>query len=394
MLGNPRKDYAGPAIFSFGFRPFFMIASIYAGASVLLWIPLFMGHLEISSTFAPVDWHIHEMLFGFAAAVICGFLLTAVPNWTGRLPVQGFPLLLLSLLWLVGRLAVTYSVQIGWIAATILDCMFLFVLWLVVAREIVRGQNWRNLKVLVPLSVLLSSNLLFHLEASIGGIADYSRRMALVAIIAFILIIGGRIIPSFTRNWLVKFNPGRLPAPFSLFEKINLMASMVTMVGWILLPEQELVGYGFLAASVLLFVQLARWAGGRTFAEPLVLILHISYLFIPVGFLLIGLSILYPDKLLPVVGIHALGTGAVGGMILAVMMRASKGHTGKPLVMKPTDVVLYAAVVIAAISRVICALFPESMTWLITFSGAFWAVGFVGFSIVYGRYLLKPKQIV
>ncbi|GLQ05177.1 hypothetical protein GCM10007924_03980 [Sneathiella chinensis] len=290
---------------------------------------------------------------------------------------------------MVGRLAVTYSAHIGWIAAAVLDSLFLLVLSLVIAREIVRGKNWRNLKVLIPLGVLLGANLLFHLEANISGMADYSKRMALAAIIAFILIIGGRIIPSFTRNWLVKFNPGRLPAAFGSFEKINLLVSMVTMVGWIALPEQMLVGFGFLIASVLLFVQLGRWAGTRTLGEPLVLILHVSYLFIPIGFLLIGLSILFPDTLLPVVGIHALGTGAIGGMILAVMMRASKGHTGKPLIMRKSDSLIYTALLLSVVLRVLSAFYPDSVSWLITLSGAFWITAFLGFSAAYGRSLLK-----
>ncbi|WP_339713052.1 NnrS family protein [uncultured Sneathiella sp.] len=392
MSGSHRREYSGPAVLSFGFRPFFLIASIYAGVSVLLWLPLIMGHLQISSTFAPVDWHIHEMLFGFATAVVCGFLFTAVPNWTGRMPVNGMPLLMMVMLWVVGRIAVTYSAHIGWVTAMAIDCLFLFGLWVVVAREIIKGKNWKNLKILIPLSILLGSNILFHLEANIGGIADYSKRMAISAVIVFILLIGGRIIPSFTRNWLVKFNPGRLPAPFGLFEKVNLVFSVFAMGCWIVLPEHSFVGFSFCLAAALLFVQLGRWAGERTIREPLVLVLHISYMFIPIGFLLLGLSLFFPFTILPATGVHALGIGAVGGMILSVMMRATKGHTGNDLTMKSIDCLIYFALVISAVTRIISALFPDEFSFLLTFSGLLWAAAFFGFSLVYGSCLMKPKQ--
>ncbi len=391
MPNKRRQSYKGPAFLSFGFRPFFLLAAIYAAVSILFWLPLFYGHLETATEFVPVDWHIHELLFGFATAVICGFLYTAVPNWTGRMPVQGLPLLCMVLLWVSGRVAVTFSVHIGWIGALVIDCAFLFSLWTVIAVEIIKGKNWRNLKVLVPLSILFGANVVFHLEAHFFGAADYSKRAALAAIIAFILLIGGRIIPSFTRNWLVKFNTGRLPQPFGTYEKVSLAISVFTLTSWVAFSEDEMVGFLFLVTTALLLGQLARWAGDRIVKEPLVLVLHSSYLFVPLGFFLLGISILFPSVLLPVAGIHALGTGAVANMILSVMTRATKGHTGKPLTMVPTDYLVFGSIVLSAIARILSSVFPDQLNFLLEVSALAWMIAFMGFAVFYSGALLKSK---
>src|SRR6187431_555782 len=143
-----------PAILSYGFRPFFLLASLYGGVTILFWLPLLYGYLETSSLFTPVDWHVHEMLFGYVAAVVTGFLLTAVPNWTGRLPLQGGPLLTLVVTWLAGRIAVALSAKTGPVMAGVVDSAFLVLVVAAVAREIIAGRNWRNLKVLIPVGVL------------------------------------------------------------------------------------------------------------------------------------------------------------------------------------------------------------------------------------------------
>src|SRR5664279_2280846 len=139
------RDYRGPALLSYGFRPFFLFGAIYAGLAMLAWLPIFSGELALSTSFGPIDWHVHEMLYGFLPAVVTGFLLTAIPNWTGRLPIQGTPLLVLVALWLAGRVAVTVSAEIGWLAAAAVDVGFLALVIAAIAREIMAGKNWRNL---------------------------------------------------------------------------------------------------------------------------------------------------------------------------------------------------------------------------------------------------------
>src|SRR5215469_15729106 len=167
------RSYEGPALLSYGFRPFFLFGSIYAGLAVLLWLPMFYGEIAISAAFVPRDWHAHEMLFGYVAAVVTGFLLTAIPNWTGRLPIQGTRLLLLVAVWAAGRLAVTFSAFIGWFPAAAIDVAFLVLIAAAAAREMLVAGKWGNLTVCVILGVLTAANVTFHVEAHIWGTAEY-----------------------------------------------------------------------------------------------------------------------------------------------------------------------------------------------------------------------------
>src|SRR5262249_20244755 len=197
---------------------------------------------------------------------------TAVANWTGQLPLQGMPLLVLASTWLVGRIAVTTSAWIGWVPAAVIDAAFLVLLAAAVAREIVVGRNWRNLKIVGMISVLAAANIAFHLEAHVRGLADYSSRAGIGVVVLLITVIGGRIVPSFTRNWLARERPGRLPASIGRFDVATVVASAAALMLWIVLPFGRLSAAALLAAGLLQLVRLARWAGDRTAAEPLVLI--------------------------------------------------------------------------------------------------------------------------
>jgi len=198
------RAYGGPALLSYGFRPFFLLGAIFAGIAVMLWLPVFYGDISLRTAFAPRDWHVHEMLYGYLPAAMTGFLLTAIPNWTGRLPIQGTPLLTLVIVWIAGRLAVALSADIGWTAAALIDASFLILVAAAAIREIAAGRNWRNLKVVAMISVLLLGNVAFHLEAHLNGMADIGVRIGIAGIVLLIAVIGGRIIPSFTRNWLAR----------------------------------------------------------------------------------------------------------------------------------------------------------------------------------------------
>ena len=197
-----------------------------------MWLPAFYGELELVSAFAPRDWHVHEMLYGFLPAVITGFLLTAVPNWTGRLPLQGMPLLALVLIWVAGRVAVTASAWTGWAVAALVDAAFLLAVGAAVAREIIAGRNWRNLKVLTVLAVLLAGNVTFHVEAHVNGSAEVGVRIGIAGTVILIMVIGGRIVPSFTRNWLARENPGRLPTPFGRFDVMSVVFAGAALIAW------------------------------------------------------------------------------------------------------------------------------------------------------------------
>lgn len=392
MPKSRTTNYNGLALFSVGLRPFFLFASAYTALSMLLWLPFFHGRLELLTTFTPVDWHIHEWIFGFLPAVATGFLFTAVPNWTGRLPIQGLPLALLLFVWIVGRLAITFSSLIGWHVAAIIDLSFLTLVTVVIAREIVVGKNWRNLKVLIPLSILTLANALFHLESALQGSADFGRRLGISAGIILIILIGGRIIPSFTRNWLVRENPGSLPMPFGKFDIYSIIISVIALLGWVTFPESLIIGALLTAAGGIQLLRMARWAGYRTLRDPLVLILHVSYLFIPIGLLLLSASILTPDTIPSAAGIHALGVGAIGGMTLSVMVRASLGHTGRQLKASFFSMIIFAAIIVASSTRILQTLSIGSYEMTLHISGAAWIVAFGGFALTFAPALLGAKK--
>ena len=392
-MAIPRtRNYTGPAVLSYGFRPFFLLGALYSSLSILLWLPQFYGELTLATLFAPVDWHVHELYFGFLPAIVTGFLFTAVPNWTGRMPLQGNGLLALVLLWLAGRLAVTFSTHTGWQVALAVDSAFLIAVAPVIAREIIAGANWRNLKVLLPLLVLASANITFHLEAHYTGVSDLSRRLAAFAAITLIMLIGGRVIPSFTRNWLVRENPRRLAAAFSRFDQVSIAVGVAGLAFWTMVPDSTMTAAIMAAAALLQFVRLGRWAGDRSLRDPLVWMLHAGYLFVPVGFALIALAIVAPERVSPLAGVHALGAGAVGGMTLAMMVRASLGHTGQALRAGPAVSFIFAAVLVAAVARILATM-TDSHSGLALHVAAFaWMAAFCGFAVVFGPALLTPRR--
>ncbi len=366
-----RPPYSGPALFSYGFRPLFLAAGLFAALVVPLWMLVWSGDIAVSGPFLPLDWHIHEMLFGYTSAVIAGFLFTAVPNWTGRMPTRGWPLMALAALWLAGRLAVSGVVALPPIAVLVIDCAFMLAIGAMVAAEIVAGRNWGNLKVVVPVLVYLGANVTFHLEAASTGSADHGRRLGFAMVVLLILLIGGRIIPSFTRNWLAKRspNPGPLPVPFNRFDGATLLFTLAALLVWVARPDGPVAGAALVLAGALQAVRLARWRGWRVWSDPLVLMLHLAFAFLPAGLAALGLAAL--GLLAPATGFHLLGIGGIGGMTLAVMMRASLGHTGRELRAGPVLTLGFCAVALAALARVSLA-FPTGL-WL---AAGLWTLGF------------------
>jgi uncharacterized protein involved in response to NO len=236
--------------------------------------------------------------------------------------------------------------------------------------------------------VLILGNAVFHAEVLINGAADYGIRIAIAAVVALIMVIGGRIVPSFTNNWLTRNNPGRLPVPFARYDVVTIAASAVALLAWITTPAHPAVGALLLVAGVLQAGRLARWAGERTIADRLVLVLHVGYAFVPLGFLLIGAStwiVLVP----PSAGVHAWSAGAVGLMTLAVMTRASLGHTGEPLQAGPATQAIYGFVLLAAVLRIVAA-FDGSFV-MIEFAGVAWIAGFALFVLLYGPLLAMRR---
>jgi len=386
-----RLDYTGPSIFSYGFRPFFLGGAMWAALAVLLWLPQYFGEMSLPTAFGPLDWHIHEMIYGYVAAVSAGFLLTAIPNWTGRLPINGYPLAGLFALWLAGRVAILGSAICGaWLAAAI-DVAFLVLLAAAALREVVAGNNKRNLRILVLLGVLIAGNVIFHLEAIRYGSAAYGTRLGIAAIVALISLVGGRIVPSFTHNWLARNNPGRLPASFSRFDAVTIAGSALALISWIVLPQSVISGAMLIIAGLLQAARLLRWAGDRTLADRLVLVLHVGYAFVPIGFLLLGAAILRPADWPIGAGLHAWMAGAAGLMTLAVMTRASLAHTGCKLVASRPTQLIYLCALVAALARIFAAFAPSSA--LLHIAAFAWVLAFGGFAAVYGPLLMGRAPV-
>jgi uncharacterized protein involved in response to NO len=387
------RTHAGPALFSAGFRPFFLCAAAWAALAVPLWLFAFAGHIEVPSRLAPTTWHVHEMVFGYAAATVAGFLLTAIPNWTGRMPLQGGPLIGLVLLWLIGRVAVLVSAHLGGAAiAAVADLAFPAVFVAVIAREIVTGRNWRNLPMVGALTLLLAGNCLVHAEA-LGGWASAAagNRLGIATLLMLITLIGGRIVPSFTRNWLAKALPGdALPAPFDAFDRIVMALTALALVVWVVRPDGPVAAPLEIAAGVALAARLARWRGGGTWREPLVLVLHLGYGWLALGFILLGVSE-YIAWLPPTAALHALTAGAIGTMTLAVMTRASLGHTGGALVAGRGTVAIYALVTLGALLRLLAPLGGSEYLLLLWLAGLAWSGAFGLFVLLYGPALMRPR---
>ncbi len=383
------RSWSGPAVFSYGFRPFFLLAAVWVGLAMVLWLLALVGTVELPSRFDPISWHAHAFLFGYLGAVLAGFLLTAVPNWTGRLPIVGGRLAWLFALWVAGRIAVlTSAMWPAWVAVAI-DLAFPITLAVLILREIVAGQNWRNLIVLGMLAVFALANLIFHLEALTGEYAaqGYGLRLGLGTAVMMISVIGGRIIPSFTRNWLVKQGDEARPAPPMLrFDKVTLLGSIVTLLLWVLMPDAALIGVMLVVIGGLHATRLGRWQGHRTLRDPLVWVLHASYAFIPLGAFALGLDILF-ELARTAAAQHLWTAGGIGAMTIAVMTRATLGHTGQALQANAATVSIYFALFGSVAARFLATNIPS----MIHVSGTLWALAFGGFAIAYGPSLLRPK---
>ena len=382
---------AAPAFLRGGFRPFFFGGPAWAIVALTLWLATLAGSLALPSAFEPLAWHRHEMLFGFVGAVVAGFLLTAIPNWTGRLPIAGAPLAALFGLWLGARLAVLFSAAVGPIVAALLDVAFYLVLATLAAREVLAAKN-RNVPIVGLVLLLGLSNALDHAGAA-GRLSDdgLGWRSGLSLVVLMISLVGGRIVPSFTRNWLAKRGAREgLPGQPGRYDLATIAATAAALVAWIAAPEAVVAGGLLAIAALLQAVRLARWSGLRAAGDPLVFILHVGYAWVPAGLALLSASIL-GEAVPRSAAIHALTSGAMGTMILAVMTRATLGHTGRELRADPQTTFLYGLVTLGALLRVTASLGLVDHRIGLELSGVAWAGAFVIFLFVYGPVLFRPR---
>ncbi|HEX5237963.1 MAG TPA: NnrS family protein [Sphingomicrobium sp.] len=385
-----RRMAASYPFFRGGFRPFFFAGAAWALIALCLWICSLLGEINLPTALEALAWHRHEMLFGFVGAVIAGFLLTAVPNWTGRLPIAGWPLAGLFSLWAAARLAVLFSGTVSLWLAALLDVGFFFVLGLLAAREVLEANN-RNTPIVGMILLFGVADALDYL-ANTNAIPwpDLGWQLAIALVVLLISLIGGRIIPSFTRNWMVKRGMKQgLPAQPGRFDLFVIGATAVALLFWLIGPPGTVTGLVLIAAAALQAARWMRWRGWRTVADPLVLVLHVGYFWIPVGLGLLGLSLtgLVPRS----AAIHALTAGAMATMILAVMTRASLGHTARELKANGATVVLYLLVTAGAALRVAASLKLIDYDMGIDIAGLAWGGAFLLFLIAYAPVLWRPR---
>ena len=382
---------AAPPILRGGFRPFFLGGALWAIIALALWLTALAGQATIPTAFDALTWHRHEMLFGFVGAVIAGFLLTAIPNWTGRLPIAGGPLASLFGLWLAGRLAVLFSVILGPMVAAMTDVGFYLILAAVAGREVIEANN-RNVPIVGLVLLLGIANGLDHLAAA-GMFIDPALpwQFAVSLVTMLITLIGGRIVPSFTRNWLAKrgLNQG-LPGQPNRFDLVTIGLTGLSLLAWIAAPSGWLPGSLLAIAASAQAARLARWKGWKAASDPLVLVLHVGYAWLPVGLALLA-AFQFGASLPQSAAVHALTAGAMGTMILAVMSRASLGHTGRELRAGPTTSTMYVLVTIGAALRVAASLGALDYRIGMEVAGVFWIGSFVLFVFNYGPILFRPR---
>jgi len=385
---KPNHD-PGSALFSYGFRPFFLGAALFAGIAVPTWLVLLAGIIHVDFGYPSRDWHVHEMVFGFLPGVIAGFLLTAIPNWTDRPPISGRPLILLFTLWFAGRLSMACPWLPGSVAALV-DCSFLIALAGVLWREITAGQAWNRFPMGVLITLYAMANILFHILALGEQETDLASRIALGVLMILLVLIGGRITPGFTEDFLAERGMPQHPLPVSRFDGIAILLLVMAALAWIARPQHMVSGAFLITAGLINIVRLARWQGWSTWREPLVLILHVGYGWLSLSLVILGGSIIgigLPSEH----AIHALTTGAVGAMTLAVMTRATLGHTGRRKHAGRLTVSIYVLVNLGALLRVLTPTLEGSSLLILGLATAGWSGAYLLFAGIYGPYLLQPS---
>ena len=380
----------GPVLLSYGFRPFFLGGAIWAILAMLFWILSLTLGMPLGGSYGGLNWHAHEMVFGFSSAVLAGFLLTAIPNWTGGLPVSGTPLALLCGVWLAGRLVFLEPDLIDVRFAVAVDSLFLPLLLSICAREIIAGRQWKNLKVLVGVATVMGANLVFHYLILTDGDVALANRIGVSAYVLLVMVIGGRIVPSFTRNWLNKMGKTRFPVPFNRYDGFCILVGMAACIGWIAAPDQTITAVLAWIAALFHIVRLYRWRGWSVAREKLLLVLHVAYAFIPLGFFVIGLSAI--DRLNPYSALHVVTVGAIGCMMLAVMTRATRGHTGRELTASPVTQAAYLCLVAAALIRPLAEVMPNFFHTILAASALLWMGAFGLYVLEYGPMLLRERR--
>jgi len=393
------RRYSGPVFFEYGFRPFFLGAGVLAVLAMLAWMAWITlqrvsdGPVGLSIAVPVHQWHAHEMIFGYALAVVAGFFLTAVPNWTGRQPVRGRTLAILFALWLLARLT-------GWTSAVVPPALvalpelgFLAMLATLIGHALLSGWSKRNFVFLPVLIALILAAALYHLEAA--GVADNTAAaghlLAIDALLVLVTVVGGRIVPAFTTNVLRRHEITPLPRAMDKRDAVAILLVVALLVADLAAPGSAAAGWVSAAAGIAGALRMIGWRAARVLWSPILWVLHLGYGWLVLGLLLKGLALttgIVPE----VLALHALTVGAVGSMTLGVMTRAALGHTGRPLKVSGGVAVSYLLLSLAAATRILGPLLFESLyDASMILSGLLWSTAFVVFTIAYWPILTRPR---
>jgi uncharacterized protein involved in response to NO len=382
------STYRLPVLFALGFRPFFLLAALFAVLSIAVWAPVFVNGAALNTYYGAIGWHSHEMVFGYSAAVIAGFLLTAVRNWTDTPTPAGAPLAVMAAVWLLGRITPFFPEALpGWTVALI-DLAFAPALAVAIGIPLVQSGTKRNLIFIPLLATFIAANLLVHLEV-LGVAENLARRgifLGVNLIILLIVVMGGRVIPFFTERAL----PNTVIKRWPLVEALAPLSSIAFLLAELIASDAPVTGGLAALAAVANGVRLAGWHSRRVWRAPLLWVLHLGYGWIVVGY---GLKALAGFTLTaPQLTVHAFTVGAIGVLTLGMMARVSLGHTARPLNASPSITIAFALINLAALVRgVLPAFLPHRLFDFVAFSGALWITAFVVFAVVYTPILLRPR---
>jgi uncharacterized protein involved in response to NO len=383
---------AGLTPFAYGFRPFFLLAIAYALVSIIFWMVMRATGAIPVATLPPQFWHGHEMLFGFIGAAIAGFLLTAVPSWTGARGFAGWPLILLTLLWLAGRLAFCFAEDLPLWAVATAELAFLPALAFMIAVPLLRARN-RNTPLLLVLGALWFADASFMWTMARGDVALASSALyaGIDIVLLLITVIGGRIVPAFTANALKKRGVAADVRNRKWVDAVAIAAMVALIALDAFAPgQQDAIAAVAGLAAILHTIRLAGWRGLHTLQEPIVWVLHLAYAWLPAGLALRAIHAAAGADW-AALWLHALTIGAASTMIVAVITRASLGHTGRPLVVSKPIAVAYVLIAAAALVRVFGPAIANAREWTIGIAAVLWTAAFVIILTIYGPILLRPR---
>jgi|TARA_B110000902_G_scaffold81414_1_gene96622 uncharacterized protein involved in response to NO len=380
------SSFFQPALLELGFRPFFFLGALYSLISLLVWGGFYAGQIVPPAFLIdPVSWHIHEMIYGFTVAIIAGFLLTAVVNWTGCAPIKQRQLAALCLLWLVGRIVINIDLGLPFWLILILETSFIPVLLIVLAIPLIRANNTRNFLILLRLLVLFACDVWFLKTGS-----KMPLYIALMMVLTMVSLIGGRIIPAFTVGALRRTGIVVNQTAQMTLDRVAVASLIAVTVCLIFVPETRLLSLCALFSAIVHGLRMRHYHSLKTASDPMLWILHLGYGWLVIGLILLALTGVGVFEI-PVV-IHALTAGCIGSMTLGMMTRVTLGHTGRPLESSTLTTLSFVLMQIAVAIRILGPmLIPQATVHWIIWSAGLWTTCFVIYLFVYAPMLFKPR---